>query len=157
MSYRVGRWIRNNLDVPIVKGLVKITYFFFSKAIGILFSGEISLSADIGKGFYIGHFGGIWIGPIKMGECCNISHGVTIGIGGSGKHRGIPEFGSRVYIGPGATIFGKIVIGDNVAIGANSVVSKNVPNNAVILGNPARVVSYDGSEGLILTEDWDWE
>lgn len=154
MSYRMGRWIQKNVSLPILRPALKIMHVTFSKIVDLLFIGEISLEAEIGKGFYIGHYGSIWIGPVTMGDYCNVSQEVTIGIGGKGKGRGVPEIGNYVYVGPGAKVFGKIKIGNNVAIGANAVVSKNVADNAVMVGNPARIVGHEGSEGLIFIEDW---
>ena len=66
-----------------------------------------------------------------------------------GERAGIPTVGDNVYIGPGAKMFGKIVIGNNVAIGANAVVTRDVPENAVVVGIPARVISFEGSKGYI--------
>jgi serine acetyltransferase len=119
---------------------LKLIYKFFSV---LLLGIHIDFRAKIGKGFYVGHHGGIIIGPIEMGEYCNVSPMVTIGHGGRGTERhGVPKFGDYVYIAPGAKIFGKIIIGNNVSIGANAVVSKDVPDNAIIVGNPARIVGY---------------
>jgi serine O-acetyltransferase len=150
--YRYGRWLHTQCSVPVVKPVLKMLYALVSTPLEILLGINIHLGADIGKGFYIGHYGGIWIGPVKMGEYCNISQSVTIGIGGRGECRGLPEIGSRVYFAAGAKVFGKIKIGNNVAIGANAVVSKSLPDNAVAVGNPARIVSHEGSEGFIEIE-----
>ena len=89
-----------------------------------------------------------------IGKNCNISHGVTIGIMNRGSKAGVPIIGDNVYIGPGAKIMGNIKVGDNAAIGANAVVTKNVPDNAVVVGVPAKVISYDGSEGYINRMDY---
>ena len=78
-----------------------------------------------------------------MGKYCNVSQQVSIGHGGRGTDRyGVPKIGDYVWIGPGAKIFGKIKIGNNVSIGANAVVSKDIPDNAIVIGNPGRIVSY---------------
>ena len=114
------------------------------------FGMEIFPSTDIDKGFYIGHFGSIIINPkVKIGKNCNISQGVTIGASIRGKTQGYPTIGDNVFIAPGAKIFGNITIGNNVAIGANAVVTKSFPDNSVIAGSPAKLISQDGSTGYI--------
>lgn len=153
MCYRYGRWVHTTVKGRILKTLLKFPYSVIGRTVEIILGVVIPIQADIGKGLYIGHYGGIWIGPIRMGSWCNISQDVTIGVGGTGENRGIPEVGSRVYFGPGAKVFGKIKIGNNVAIGANAVVSKSLPDNAVVLGNPGRIISYEGSTGLIEIQD----
>ncbi len=56
-----------------------------------------------------------------------------MGVSGKGEKRGVPIIGDNVYIAPGAKIFGKIKIGNNVKIGANAVVYKNIPDNAIVV------------------------
>ncbi|GAA3319001.1 hypothetical protein GCM10020331_024100 [Ectobacillus funiculus] len=57
-------------------------------------------------------------------------------------HKGaVPKIGNNVYIGPGAKIFGGITIGNNVSIGANSVVTKDVPDNVTVVGIPAKIIA----------------
>ena len=111
---------------------------------------ELPRDTKVGEGFYIGHCGGIIIsGGVVIGRNCNISQGVTIGVAGRGDNRGIPVIGDCVYIGPGAKVIGKIRVGNNVAIGANAVVTKDVPDNAVVGGIPAKIISMDGSFDFI--------
>ena len=88
-------------------------------------------------------------GRMVIGENCNLSHDVTIGVSRRGKTPGVPAFGSNVYIGPGAKIFGNIHIGSYAAIGANCVVTKDVPDYGVVVGIPGRVISFDGSDGYV--------
>jgi len=130
-----NRWLQGILKVCYVYTIFR----FYSLFVGI----EVHLTARIGKGFYIGHFGDIHIGPVAMGSNCNVSQGVTIGEGRFGTDQfGIPTLGNNVYIAPGAKLFGKITIGNNVSIGANAVVSKTIPDNAIVLGNPGRIIGY---------------
>ena len=111
---------------------------------------SIPPETQIGSGFYIGHFGGIVVNSLsKIGKNCNISQGVTIGQANRGKNQGYPVLGDNIYIGPGAKIIGAVTIGNNVAIGANCVVTKNIPDNSVVIGVPGRVISQKGSTGYI--------
>lgn len=112
----------------------------------------ISIPHDtkIGEGFFISHFGGIVVNKsVVIGKNCNISQGVTIGYASRGDRKGCATIGDHVYIGPGAKIVGAIRIGNNVAIGANCVVTKDVPDNSVIVGIPGKVISNKGSIGYI--------
>lgn len=112
--------------------------------------------AEIGPGFYVGHFGNIVVNSrVRIGRNLNISQGVTIGVSNRGERAGVPEIGDNVYIGPGAKIFGKVRIGNGVAIGANCVVTKDVPDRAVVVGVPGRVISHEGSDAYINRTDYD--
>ena len=62
--------------------------------------------------------------------------------------------GRNVYIGPGAKIVGAVHVGDDVAIGANCVVTDDVPDHAVVVGVPGRVISFDGSAGYVNRTDY---
>ncbi len=137
-------WYRyvSKYNNPILK------YLLFRKS--IKFGIQIPVGVKIGKGFYIGHWGGIVINSqVVIGDNCNISQDVTIGQVNRGNNKGAPIIGNRVYIAPGAKIIGNIKIGDNVAIGANAVVTNDIPDNAVVVGVPAKVISYKGSTGYI--------
>ncbi len=106
---------------------------------------EIHPSAKIGTGFFIDHGMGVVIGETaEIGDYVTLFQGVTLG--GTGKDRGKrhPTLGNHVVVGAGAKILGGITIGDNVKIGANSVVLKNVPPNSTVIGVPARVIKTQG-------------
>jgi serine O-acetyltransferase len=116
---------------------------------------DIPYRTRIGYGFYIGHFGGIVVHPnAVIGNNCNISQGVTIGRANRGARAGTPVIGDNVFIGPGAKIIGNLQIGNNVAIGANAVVTKSVPDNAVVAGVPAHVISMQGSTRYVEHTDY---
>jgi serine O-acetyltransferase len=115
----------------------------------------IPYRTQIGPGFYIGHFGGITVSPdAKIGQNCNISQDVTIGRSNRGERAGAPTVGDGVYIGPGAKLIGRISIGNNVAIGANCVVTRDVPDDAVVVGVPGRVISREGAKGYVNRTDF---
>lgn len=116
---------------------------------------DIPITQKIGRGLYIGHFGGIVVGAdVIIGKNCNLSHGVTLGQVNRGSRKGSPIVGDNVYIGVGAKVLGKIAIGNNVAIGANCVVIKDIPDNAVVVGIPGEIISYKGSEGYVNNTDY---
>jgi serine O-acetyltransferase len=100
----------------------------------------ISPSAEIGEGFYLYHRGTVYIGPVKIGKNCCVSHNVTIGRAYKNGQIGRPTIGDNVWIGPGAVVVGKINIGNNVFIAPNSVVNTDVPDNAMVAGFPARYI-----------------
>lgn len=117
---------------------------------------SIPLETKIGSGLYIGHFGGIVVnGMSVIGKNCNISQGVTLGKANRGKNKGCPTLGDNVYIGPGAKIVGAVIIGNNVAIGANCVVTKDIPDNSVVVGIPAKIISHSGSKDYVNHTDYE--
>lgn len=102
-----------------------------------------------GPGLSIAHRGTIVVNSrARIGENCRIH--IDTNIGASGGNPEAPRLGDRVYIAPGAKIFGDIVIGDDVAIGANSVVNKSFLEGGVtIAGVPAKIVSSKSSAALL--------
>ena len=133
--------------------LLRIAAVLAQKLMEIVTGISLPPECEIGPGLYIGHYGAIILHhQARLGANCNISQGVTIGVGGRGAEQGVPVLGDRVHVAPGAIIVGKISIGNDVAIGPGAVVMRSVPDHAVVLGNPGRVVSHDGSTALILTD-----
>jgi serine O-acetyltransferase len=103
---------------------------------------EIHPGATIGRRFVIDHGMGVVIGETSIiGDDVLIYHGVTLG----GKENSAvdrhPIIGSHVVIGAGAKIIGRITISDNCYIGANTVVTKNVPPGSTVVGETGRVLS----------------
>ena len=82
-------------------------------------------------------FTGIEIHP---GDNCVIYHGVTLGGVSTSKTKRHPTLKENVTVGTGAKLLGNIVVGKNVKVGANSVVLRDVPDNAVAVGIPARII-----------------
>ena len=100
---------------------------------------DIPLNSNLGGGLMIPHPNGIVIHPdAVIGVNCLIFQQVTIG---AGSIPGYPKIGGHVDIGAGAKVLGGITIGNNVKIGANSVVITDVPDNCTVVGIPARIVN----------------
>lgn len=111
-----------------------------------------SISPNIfGPGLSIAHRGTIVVnGGSKIGANCRVHVDVNIGTE-AGKSNVAPTIDDNCYLGPGAKIFGDIVIGPNTVIGANAVVNKSFPEgNQTIAGIPAKVISQKSSEGLLI-------
>ena len=112
---------------------------------------SIPYNTRIGRGLYIGHFGGIVVHPgVVIGKNCNINHGVTLGATYGGKNPGIPTILDNVYLGPGCKVIGRVTVGNNVAVGANCVVTSSVPDRAVIVGVPGKVKSFNGAHNYVV-------
>ena len=101
---------------------------------------EIHPAATIGRRFFIDHGMGVVIGETAIvGDDVMIYHDVTLGGRSLKKVKRHPTVGDRVIIGAGARILGDVTIGDNAQVGANSVVTKDVPAGAVAVGIPAQI------------------
>lgn len=102
---------------------------------------EIHPGAMIGERVFIAHGLGVVIGETAIvGDGTLIYQGVTLGGTGKEKEKRHPTLGKNVVVGPGAKVLGNIEIGDNVYIGTESVVLRNVPENSLAIGIPARIV-----------------
>jgi serine O-acetyltransferase len=138
IAYRFGRWRYGVRPAPLRK-LFSLIYKVWYKLVQILTGIELPCEAQIGRNFVIDHFGGIVIsGYARFGDNCRIRNGVVVGIRRPGESRA-PIIGNNVDIGAGAKLIGPISIGDNVVIGANAVVIRDVPDNCIAVGVPAIV------------------
>ena len=131
LAYRLAHWLKGR-RVPFLPRAI-------SQLARWLTGIEIHPSAKIGERFFIDHGMGVVIGETaEVGDNVTLFQGVTLG--GTGKERGKrhPTLGSHVVV------LGGITIGDNVKIGANSVVLKSVPPNSTVIGVPARIIKSQG-------------
>jgi serine O-acetyltransferase len=128
----------------------------FVSYLGRMITGiEIHPAAVIGKNLFIDHGMGVVIGATAViGDNVLLYHGVTLGgKGGDRKNtKRHPTLGNNVIVGAGAQVLGNIKIGAGAKIGANAVVTFDVPDSAVVVGNPARIIACpdctDGAYGL---------
>jgi len=108
---------------------------------------EIHPGARIGRRFFIDHGMGVVIGETaEIGDDCTLYHGVTLGGTSWQKGKRHPTLANAVVVGAGAKILGPICIGEGVRIGSNSVVLKDIPDAATVVGIPGRVVSARSDE-----------
>jgi len=128
--------ISNRFFVRFIKIFLKEERLFHINSISIL-----------GSGIRLSHPYNSFINAVSVGDNVEILHNVTIGF--NGKDFNAPVIGNNVLIGCGAVIIGGITIGNNVNIGSNCVVTKDVPSNCTIIGNPSRIVRKDGEKVYI--------
>jgi serine O-acetyltransferase len=149
-QYRIASFIYRNVRLIVIRQFLLFLCLFWQKIIEIVTGISIPASAKIGYSFYIGHFGGIIINAnAEIGNDCNISQGVTIGVSGLNEKRGVPTIGNNVYLGANSVIAGKIYLGDDVLVGACSLIINDVEPSSVMSGVPAVKISSKGSKGYI--------
>ena len=135
--YRVTKYFKN-------KGVIyRLLYYIshlvlnhYSYKYGIVFS----LNRHVGKGISINHFSCIINMAQSLGDYCWLKPGVVIGDSLPGSPT--PVIGHHVSFGTGCKVLGNIRIGNNVIIGANAVVTHDVPDNCIVAGVPARIIGY---------------
>lgn len=132
-SYRLAHrmW-----QTPALRGPARILTQFTRFLTGI----EIHPGATIGRRFFIDHGMGVVIGETaEIGEDVMVYHGVTLGGRSLQQVKRHPTIGNRVTIGAGAKVLGPLHVGDDSAIGANAVVTRDVPAESIATGIPAVV------------------
>ncbi|MDW6091964.1 serine O-acetyltransferase, partial [Vibrio rhizosphaerae] len=126
---------------------LNLLFILLYKVAKIIYTSDVNYRASIGPGLRMHHvFGTTWGEHVTIGRNATIVHNVTI----AGKNGAWPTIGDNVYLGSGCCILGGIRIGDNVVVGANAVVTKDVPDHAIVAGIPAKVVSEKGSAELMV-------
>ena len=104
---------------------------------------ELPRKLTVGKGLSLYHGHALVINQgVVIGENCALRNSTTIGHKklADGSFSACPRIGNNVDIGANVCIIGDITIGDNVIIGAGTVVTKNIPADSVVVGNPARIL-----------------
>jgi serine O-acetyltransferase len=125
---------RSGLWHKLMRRVVRVRYIGWS----IVTQSDIDLQSTLGDRLMLPHPNGVVIhGEARIGDDCMIMQQVTVGMIDEGE---VPVIGNRVYIGAGAKIIGKLVVGDGARIGANAVVVTDVPRNATAVGIPARII-----------------
>lgn len=146
LMHRIAHWFYQRGMVLIPRMISQLNRFLT----GI----EIHPGAKIGDGLFIDHGMGVVIGETaEIGDNVTLYQGVTLG--GTGKEKGKrhPTVGNNVVVSSGAKVLGSLKIGDNVKIGAGSVVLRDVPDNCTVVGVPGKVVKCDGRRVRDITDD----
>jgi serine O-acetyltransferase len=137
LIYRLGA-ARMRFKSPLIRKPWGAAHYLGAKFAELVFGISIGINVKIGRRFTIEHFGCIIIhNDVVVGDDVVIRQGVTLGNRRLSAPLDAPIIGSRVNIGAGAKILGRLTIGDDVNIGANAVVLVDVPSNCVAVGVPA--------------------
>lgn len=139
LLYRFGHWAIN-LKIPIVGKLLFIFYLPIKYLFNLWPGINIPTHADIGPGLVVHTWNGVYVPCCKIGRNAYFQHGVVVNYDCKG-------IGDDVYFGPGAKVIREVRIGNRVKIGANAVVTKDIPDDCTVAGVPARIVSGPGSNG----------
>jgi serine O-acetyltransferase len=124
--HRIAHWFKRR----------RIPFFgpLFARISLFLTGVDIGPGAEIGPGLWISHGVGLVIGGnARIGRDATLLHGVTIGAPGRGRQAEMPTVGDSVFIGAGAKLIGAIRIGDRVFVGVNVVVTRDVPDDSLVL------------------------
>jgi serine O-acetyltransferase len=145
VAYRIFHAL-HRAGIPLLpRWLSHVTRFFT----GI----EIHPGATIGQNVFIDHGMGVVVGETaEIGDGCTIYQGVTLGGTSLTRTKRHPTLGKNVTVGANACVIGAITIGDNARVGSGSVVVRDVPSNATVVGIPAHVVALEGKPVRIVPD-----
>lgn len=104
------------------------------------------ISKKIGGGFFVCHGNSTIVYAQSIGKNFLVHQNVTVGRGKKINGNDVPVIGDNVFIGTGAIVIGAIHIGNDVKIGAGTLVNKDVPDNCTVVGNPMRIICKKGME-----------
>lgn len=145
LVYRFGQMLNSRRHRILTWPLLAIGWLLYWPAAWLIrscYGINLSLTADIGAGFFVAHFGGVEVANCRIGAGCSIGHQTKIG---RALEPDGPQIGDGVWIGAHSRIFGPTQIGDNATIAPGTCVKKNVPRRSLVVGDPGRIISrsYD--------------
>jgi len=137
--HRFGNW-RMSVKPRLLRIPLTILYRMMAKCSEIFGGISIPYTVIVGRRVKLEHFGGMVLVADRIGDECVIRQNTTFGIARKSELQSRPSIGNRVDIGVGAVIVGQVTIGDDAMVGANAVVTKDVPAGAVVGGVPAKII-----------------
>lgn len=134
LFYRIAHWFYTH-HVPLIPAV-------FQGLIFLIYNCKIPYRNQIGRNTYLicKGIGVSIVDGTKIGDRCKL--GINSMYVGKGPYKNLPQIGNDVWVGPGAVIVGPVIVGNNVIIAPNSVVTKSVPNGAIVGGVPAKLLGW---------------
>lgn len=155
VMFRIAKLLKN---LPKFLSFIPLIYrFFYQILIEWILGIELPWDTQIGENLKLHHGHGLVVNhKTIIGANCTLRHSTTIGNKklNDGSLSASPKIGNNVDIGAHVVIIGSIKVGDNAVIGAGSIVIKDVPDGAVVVGNPAKIIRI---RNIVSTSDSDKE
>ena len=142
--HRFGNW-RMGFRWKLVRAPLTLLYRFLFKVVEWTCGITLPYTTRLGRRVHIWHHSGMILHARSIGNDVHIRHNTTFGVVRRDQNRAIPIIGDRVDIGCGVSILGACRIGSDAVIGAHSLVLSSVPDGAVAVGAPAKVVRQRGT------------
>jgi len=139
LIHRFGNW-RMGIKSRLLRAPLTMIYRFLNKLTQLFFGIKLDYTVKVGRRVKLEHFGGMILGAREIGNDVVLRQNTTLGIRSTADPNAKPVIGDFVDVGAGAVIVGNIQIGENAIISANSVVFTSVPEDAVMIGVPARMI-----------------
>ncbi|AEF03771.1 serine O-acetyltransferase [Alteromonas naphthalenivorans] len=137
--HRFGNW-RMSVKPKLLRMPFSLIYKAMFKSCEILCGIKLSYNVPVGRRVKLEHFGGMILGARSIGSDVIIRQNTTFGVADTKDLNAKPTISSGVSIGAGAVIVGNITVGKNAVVGANAVVIKDVPDGAVVVGVPSKII-----------------
>ncbi len=137
--HRFGNWRMDR--IKLVRAPCTAVYLASHKLVEVFAGITLSYTTKVGRRVRIWHHGGMVLGARSIGDDVHIRQNVTFGVAQTFNNEDLPIIEDGAHVGCGAAVLGRALVGKNVKIGANSVVLHDLPDGAVVMGVPAKVVS----------------
>jgi serine O-acetyltransferase len=137
--HRFGNW-RMRFKARVVRAPLTLVYRFLHLTISVVAGITLPYTVRLGRRVRIWHHGGMVLHARAIGDDVHLRHNTTFGVARRGENLDIPAIGDRVDVGCGACVLGDVWVGDDSVIGANAVVTRDVPPWSVVVGVPGYVV-----------------
>jgi serine O-acetyltransferase len=135
--HRLGN-ARMGVRSKVLRAPLSLLYRFLFSWVNHTFGIDLTYTVRLGRRVRIWHHGGMVLGARAIGDDVHIRHNTTMGVLNRKDLAGKPIIGNRVDIGVGACILGAVTVGDDVVVGPNSVVLRDVAPGLTVMGVPAR-------------------